>query len=41
MKGFKTFIKSSKSIEDKTSTLEYSTGALLPPENVLRWFCYA
>lgn len=28
MKGFKTFIKSTKARENKTSTLEYSTGAL-------------
>ena len=32
MKGFKTFIKTSKNREDKNSTLEYSTGAL-PPTN--------
>ena len=32
MKGFKTFINSSKVRGDKTSTLEYSTGALPPTD---------
>lgn len=32
MKGFKTFINSSKARGEKTSTLEYSTGALPPTD---------